>query len=237
MRIDWLELLHCPSDHGASPLITVANVRSGDRLLDATLGCAICGARFALHDGIVDLSEHFADEPASASSPSVGRTVQSTRDVGSSHQTMHYPDGLPPVSAERIAALLSLTEPGARVVMCGRLAAVAHDVANLTGAQVLSVNPERDTPADDLDVLRTGGLPPIPLASASVVGFAIDLANVGLLSDVARVVRVGGRVVAPASTPLPVGCRELARDEYEWVAEIVPVALPTIQLRVAARLK
>jgi hypothetical protein len=59
----------------------------------------------------------------------------------------------------------------------------------------------------------------IPLASASLSGLAVDETTIAVLKDAARVVRRRGRILAPVHAPVPNGCRELARDDREWVAE------------------
>jgi hypothetical protein len=58
-----------------------------------------------------------------------------------------------------------------------------------------------------------------PLASACVHGMALANATAARTTDALRVLRPGGRLVAPVGTPLPAGARELARDERHWVAE------------------
>jgi hypothetical protein len=47
-----------------------------------------------------------------------------------------------------------------------------------------------------------------------------------------RATRATGRVVAPASTPLPDGVREIARDDTDWVGEREPLASPVVTLHV-----
>jgi len=117
---------------------------------------------------------------------------------------------------------LSLTDASARALLCGAAASVSSEIESLTGARVAGVN----APAESMlthelvDVIRLTPGAMIPLATASLQGFAVDERHVSLLADAARVVQRGGRVLAPLSATLPPGCRELARDEYEWVAEV-----------------
>jgi len=199
MRVDLIELLRCPASHALTPLVTVANQRDGESLIDGMLGCPVCGAEFTLHDGLVRLGDP----------------------VVPSH------DAARAVDAERTAALLGVSLPEQRVVLCGAYASVAAQIAGETGAQCLVVNaPRRATLGRAIDQLALGPAARWPLANASCHGVAVDPAHVALLTDVARIVRPGGRVVAPVAAPVPVGCRELARDAQEWVAEVESVSAP-----------
>jgi threonine dehydrogenase-like Zn-dependent dehydrogenase len=68
-------------------------------------------------------------------------------------------------------------------------------------------------------VLHSG--PRWPLAARQAAAVALDAAHAtpAQLAQAVRVLRPGGRLVAPAWAPLPEGVRELARDATEWVAE------------------
>lgn len=205
MRIEFIELLRCPANHELSPLITVASKRVGEHLLDATLGCVVCGAEYQLHDGVAYLTDE----------TSVANT-----------------DIVDPIDPMRIAALLSLTDASARALLCGAAASVANEIESLTGARVAGVNaPALSMLEHELvDVIRLTPGAMIPLATASLRGLAVDDRHVSLLADAARVVQRGGRVLAPLDAPLPPGCRELARDDSQWVAQVdgamsAPIAL------------
>ncbi|MEQ1691473.1 MAG: hypothetical protein ABMA00_09325 [Gemmatimonas sp.] len=208
MRVEIVELLLCPAAHASSPLVTVAHRRDGERLIEATLGCSVCGAEYALRDGVVYLGARGA-EPSGESAGAV--------------------DPL------RLAALLGLSEPGARVALCGTVAAAAESVEPATGAVCVVINAKAaEGVPDRRDHILIGDATAIPLAGASLHGVAVDTAHIALLSDAARVVRQGGRVVAPAHAPVPEGCRELARDEREWVAEVVAWVSAPITVRTKA---
>ncbi len=199
MRVEIIELLRCPTVHESSPLVTVASVRDGDRLVEGALGCAVCGAEYALTGGVVFLGDERIDAAA--------------------HRA---------VDATRTAALLGLSEPGGRVGLCGAFGTVADAIEASTGATCVTVNAWPDlrsrSPADHLVIDIAASL---PLASASLNGLAVDAAHVTLLPDAARVVRRAGRVLAPAHAPLPAGVQELARDDVEWVAVVTdPVSAP-----------
>ncbi len=202
LRIETIALLRCPASHESSPLVTVAIRREGDRLIDATLGCSVCGAEYALRDGVVFL----------------------TRDGGADLPVAHHAR----VDPMRIAALLGVGDLGARVMLCGTLGAAAETIETVTGALCLVINAPSDGDTCEWgDQLVIGISRTIPLPNASLHGVAVDSAHVALLADAPRVVRQGGRVVAPTHAPVPAGCRELARDALEWVAEVeVSVSAP-----------
>ena len=210
MRTDVMELLRCPVAHDASPLVTVARRRDGAWLIDATLGCPVCGAEYALRDGVALLG---GDRDGDAPPPNR------------------------PVDAMRIAALLGLADPGLRVMLCGSLGAAAVGLESATGARCVVVNGA--TAADDarVDQLVIAARGLIPLASASLDGLAVDAHSISLLSDGPRVVRQGGRIIAPVNTPVPDRCRELARDQYEWVAEVQSAATAPVSIQLSASRK
>ena len=203
MRIEVIELLRCPAAHESSPLVTVAIRRDGDRLIEATLGCAVCRAEYLLRDGIAYLG-------------------------GSGGHSSFDADGV--VDPMRIAALLGLGDPGSRVMLGGALGGAAAAIEDATGARCIVANGPRaaavETRFDQL-VIDDGDA--IPLASASLAGLAVDRTTIALLADATRVVRSGGRVIAPVYAPVPDGCRELARDNDEWVAEVeVSASAPVV---------
>ena len=205
MRIEFIELLRCPASHELSPLITVASKRAGEHLLDATLGCVVCGAEYELRDGVAYLTNEM------------------------SVATSNVVDTIDPM---RIAALLALTDGSARALLCGAAASVSSEIESLIGARVAGVNAPVESMLEHelVDVIRLTPRAMIPLATASLQGLAVDARHASLLADAARVVRRGGRVLGPLSAAVPLGCRELARDSHEWVAEVesapsAPIAL------------
>jgi hypothetical protein len=76
-----------------------------------------------------------------------------------------------------------------------------------------------DEAAQSISVVVAPGR--VPVAAGSLRGVALDERNAGavLAADAVRALRAGGRLVAPASSPLPDGVGELARDDTVWVAE------------------
>lgn len=210
MRVETIELLRCPRSHETTPLVAVAHRRDGERLLEATLGCPVCGAEYALRDGDLYLS----------TIPTVSHTAA-------------------PVDLDRTAALLNVSEPGMRVMLCGDYADVAWLFADAVNAKVLAVNVSaRDAlarvhneSAQTPDMLHCETQGAIPLADAALHAIAVDQTHASWLIDATRVVRPGGRILAHANAPVPNGCRELARDANEWVAVVETVASSPVALR------
>ena len=157
----------------------------------------MCGAEYALRDGVAWLT-------------SDGR-VERPEAPGA------------PTDPMRVAALLGLGDPAARVMLCGEYGSAAAALESAMGVRCLVVNAPSGSAIDALsDHFVAENSRAIPLANGSLHGVAVDDAHATWLADVARVVRVGGRVVAPSHAPVPKGCRELARDDQEWVAEVEP---------------
>lgn len=206
MRVDFIELLRCPRQHEPSTLVTVADLRDGDRLVAGTLGCPVCLAEYQLNDGVVDL------------------TTSRARQV-----PRHPTTVTPPTDAARMAALLGLAEPGLRVALCGAPALLAEMLTTMTEAHCLAINTPRSPTAIVSSLCMDVGRV-LPLASASLHGLAVDVDHADLLTDAARVVRVGGRVVAPVNAAVPPGLRELVRDAVEWVAQVEAQAGAPIRL-------
>lgn len=194
MRVELIELLRCPNDHEPAPLVTVAYERDGDRLVEGALGCPVCHASFALHQGAVYLDHHVHGQGSESAPPPTA------------------------VACDRLAALLNLTEPAMRVALCGVYAELAPELTARTDALCVAMN---NGPTDPLYFIPTRRF---PLANGALQAIAIDQTHHALLADVTRVVRVGGRVVAPADLAIPPGCLELARDATEWVAHVTHAA-------------
>lgn len=211
MRVDIIELLRCPAPHPPSPLVTVADARDGDRLIDGTLGCPSCLAEYTLRGGVVDLT---------------------TAQWASAERARHAAsNATAPSDTLRLAALLGLDQPNLRVALCGEEALAAATLVALTDVQCVVINAPLPSHAmSGLNALRMTVGAQLPLASASLHALAVDAAHVALLADAARVVRTGGRVVAPAHSPVATGLHELARDSTHWVAEVRTAASRPIGL-------
>jgi hypothetical protein len=137
----------------------------------------------------------------------------------------------------RLAAQLGLTAGGMRVALCGDYASDADALEELTDARCVAVNGlDARQGLTRADVLLVDASRRLPVASGALHGLVVDDAHVALLHDATRVVRAGGRIVAPAHVAVPPGCVELARDAREWVATVqatstAPVAIQSGRAR------
>jgi uncharacterized protein YbaR (Trm112 family) len=234
MRVELIELLRCPSPHETSPLVTVAERREGEHLLNATLGCVVCGASYLLRVGVLDLS---TAGTVRETNPATVTQTSELAHADDPHDAESDVDSSPDSSADdeaeamRVAALLNIGDATSRALLCGRRLHVARAIEALTSAQVASLNPRRAaTGGDRLDVIRLVPAERIPLADRCLSGIAVDLQHVAMLDDATRVVRPGGRILAPVTATVPEGCRELARDDVEWVAEVEALVSNPIRL-------
>lgn len=121
--------------------------------------------------------------------------------------------------SQRLAALLGVETPSMRVGLCGGYAAAATALHALNAVDCVLIN-ANEVSAEAAGAVHVDRARGVPLANASLHALAVDDTNRALLADAARVVRVGGRVIAPSGAPLPVGVTELARDGREWVASV-----------------
>lgn len=201
--------------HEDSWLIARADELDARHIVQGELGCPICEARYAIRDGVADFSDGVS--PWAPSGP----RAEDSEDT----QALAF----------RAAALLGLTDPGGVVVLAGDWSACADSLLDVVeGVQLLALDPA--------PVLRSGGAlslarisAVLPLAAASARGIALDASHAtpSLLAGAARALAPGGRLIAPASAPVPEALQELARDDEHWVAAAprtttsapVPIAL------------
>lgn len=200
MFIDTIDLLRCPNDHEETWLVAAFTKLSGRFIEEGALGCPICSASFAIDHGIAI----FSDLPADC---------QADKATAASEE-----------HAVRLAALLNLVRQGSVVVLEGDDALSAATIADITESRVIAVNPS--SPVADTELVSTvRSRARIPLATSSVDGVAARTSK--LIDDAARVLRQGGRLVAPLASTLPATLSELARDASAIVAE---ASGPLIQL-------
>jgi len=196
MFVELIDLLRCPLPHEDSWLVLAA-VRTEDRhVLDGTLGCPVCRAEYPVHKGVADL------RPPGEHSP------PPTFDVPDADEEM----------VVMLAAMAGLSEHGGTVAIGGSLANAAAGLESIANSAVLIINPSAGW-APAASALRCAG--PLPVAPDGLRALVLDDMTAAAvdLNDAVRRVRVGGRIVAPATLSLPDGMRELARDANWWVAE------------------
>lgn len=199
MYIELIDLLRCPREHADSWLVAAFN-RIEDRfVIEGKLGCPVCSATYLIADGIVDLREGGESYPSETQ-----------------HDSMADNEEL----AIRAAALLNLTKPDALVVLAGGSSTLSHQMSELAEARVIVLNPaERLAETERVAVVLADTR--LPFAPGSVDGIILDKPTTAFAFDAARILRQGGRLVAPVSANLGAGFRELARDENEVVAESI----------------
>jgi uncharacterized protein YbaR (Trm112 family) len=197
--LSLVDSLRCPAGHEETSLVLSVEAWTGQRVAEGLLGCPTCHARYPIHLGAVDFR---------AGAAVVRR------------------DGLDgPADVMRLAAQLSLSDPGGIVLLAGGYAAVADQLMQLAGVTCVLVDaPLSSSPsAVNLEVADR-----LPLAEGVLKGAAVDAprATEAFLAGIARCVRPLGRIVAPAGSTQPRGCRLIARDAQEWVVEVEELTSP-----------
>jgi hypothetical protein len=214
--IEIVDTLRCPVAHEDSWLVARIDRLEGRHIITGSLGCPICKSRYSIEHGVVDMT-------GGARQPQTGET-----DAFSTMMAPHEDD------VARAAALLNLSEPGGTVVLAGAAGKLADALEQLTSANFLLISPTDDVPlAPPRSVVRAAGT--LPIASGVLKGLLADAisASPTFLDAAQRALAPGGRLVAPAHAPVPVGVREIARDAREWVAvkTDAPSAIVPLQRR------
>ncbi|WP_396213676.1 hypothetical protein [Gemmatimonas sp.] len=207
MLRDLLDALRCPHPHAESWLVAVVHETDGLTLVAADLACPVCGAEFAIAEGVA----YFGTPDVLAPPP----------------QATFADEPL------RLAALLGAADGDTPVLLSGRYALAGNALAELVNVPQLWVNaPAEHRPSSPRTSQMIVGAQ-LPLGVATLAAAALDVtdATAAMLDSVMRAVKQGGRIVAPASVPRPEALKELARDEREWVAEVTTRASGLIELR------
>jgi len=205
---ELIDILRCSTPHDDSWLVATSTRSEARHIIEGRLGCPVCRASYAIGNAVA----LFAEPPAL---PSIAR--------------------LDDEEAFRIAAQLYLIEAPAPILLTGTWSAAVEALLRITPTVRMFVGDTRVPIAlDDRVSLLTLPGQRFPLASASLRGVALDAdhATDALLTDAARIVRAGGRLVAPADRTLDALCwKPLVRDAELQVAERLPSASAPIQLR------
>ncbi len=217
MRLDLAERLRCPRAHPATPLVVVATAVDARDLRRGFAGCPVC----QLEARIVEGDVVFSDSPEATPEDAVPSASHSAE--------VSTPE------LDRLIALLGLAEPGGSVLLTGRYARLATDLARAADVVVIVMWADQRLPADEHVASVRGLRTAVPFTDATFRGAAVDLDATGstaerdvtaLSLDAVRSVVVGGRVVGPSSLARPDGLKELARDAVEWVAERQAISAP-----------
>ena len=181
-----------------------ADAWSGTRVMRGVLGCPMCHLRYPIDNGVVDFTSGSPAAPVAAA----GET-----------------------DAMRLAAQLGLTEAGGIVLLTGRYASSVAALLELVDVTCILVD-EVAAGTDAAVTFRI--LERVPLVDNALRAAAVDDSRAGtaFLEDVARCVRPGGRMVAPAGSAQPEVVRILARDSREWVGEVESTEPLTLLRRV-----
>lgn len=183
--------MRCPRAHEEAHLIASALRTVSRHIEEGALGCPVCGAEFPITNGVAQF-----DEPRGAT-PSEPPSAE---------------------TAMRLAAFLELTDARGFVLLCGKWGAHADQIGRVSDTPLVLVNPPDDVAGEMAGVIRTRDS--VPFAAASARSAALDGgASDAFAQSVVRAVRTGGRVVGPASLPIPAGVTELVRDDRVWVGE------------------
>lgn len=225
MQRELLDALRCPGAHEEAWLVAVVHDADGTALYRADLACPVCEREFHIRDGVAC----FCAFPPTASPDRSGAGAAVAPDTVA-----------PPSDAGlRLAAQLAVTDHTAPVLLVGDRARVGAVMQPFVPNTQLWVN----APAD---VTRVGGTGismlciermPLPLGAATLAGAAMDVqhADEQWIAGVIRCVRQGGRIVVPATVQLPEDLRtlvrELARDDHDWVGEVLTPPSGLVTLR------
>lgn len=211
MHVDLIDRLRCTGEHADTWLVAAATRTAHRYLIEATLGCHECGAEFEIRDGELWLGARVESAPM-------------------------------PVNADeamRAAALLRIEERGLYLLE-GGWGSLAVALRQMLDVDIILVDPPAEVSARVATAATASGggedgvgkctLRGVgdrwPIAGASLHGIAVERATGARLNDALRVLRAGGRLIAPATAAVPAGAHELARDERHWVAEKVGDVVP-----------
>jgi hypothetical protein len=200
--IELIDLFRCINAHEDTWLVASFKTVSSRFVIDGTLGCPICSAKYPITTGVADFAAG-AELPRHA--------------AGQSAATLEREE-----LATRAGAFLNATEPGATVILGGRWASGAQELSLIAESRVLALNaPSGVEESETVGLLLVGS--EIPVAPGSVLGVALDASfPAEILVSAVKAVRPGGRIVGPTEMPPPAELVVLAHDENYWVAEKAP---------------
>lgn len=193
MYIELVDSLRCITAHEDSWLVASADEMVGRHIRTGVLGCPVCRAQYPIRDFVVEF----------------GAAVPSPVVVPAS-----------PGEVERIVALLSLAEPGGAIVLGASHVALASAVNAEAEVSIVVLDPP-PTAVLGPGISGISGAPHLPFGSRSLRGIVLDerTATGSWLDSAVHALRPGGRLLAPASAPIPRGLTRLAADDRQWLAE------------------
>jgi len=204
--IPLVDVLRCPNAHDDTWLVASIDRAEARDIVEGTLGCPACLAEYPIREGVVRFSDGVARPP-----------LRAAREE----------------DAIRLAAALDLTDARMTAVLQGEWGALAPLIRGLSPAQLLLVNPPEGIASGDGVSIVLAGAAPIARGAATAAAFDAG-AGPAMIASLVGALRGGGRMVGPASQPVPSGLIELARDDGLWVAQLEPrdaVSAPVVPTR------
>jgi uncharacterized protein YbaR (Trm112 family) len=191
MFIELTDHLRCPEEHEESFLVLLPDKMEGRSVLAGQLGCPVCGRTYEVQGGSVD----FGGVPEwSGESDTI-------------------------LDAGAVNALTGLHGPGGYLTLVGDVGSMWQDIAELNpGVALVAVNPPAAVDnAPQISVLHAGRL---PLKSGSMRGVVLGGnygSNPNWVSEAARAVLPGLRVVGEGPNPSPTVIDLMASADGVWV--------------------
>jgi len=215
MFIELVDSLRCVESHEDTWLVATVFQMDGRHIVEGVLGCPACRREYPVRNGIAWFVDSSETDAARIATP--GAVAN-------------------PGLTARAAALLGLSDAGGIVVLGGHWVACADALGELGPAHIVLVDAK---PSVD-STQETSGLvvgERLPFAPGTLRGVALGgaSARTGRVTSAAELLRPRGRLVAPATAPLPEGVTELARDVDDWVAERGATSSPPVPLRLSRR--
>ncbi len=208
MFTELIDTLRCPNAHEDSWLVATSTRTQSRHIMDGKLGCPVCSATFEIKDGEVLFT--------------TGSTLRTTRVLDDE-------------AAFRLAAQLHLIEAPQPILLTGSWSRAVQPLRTIVPNVTMFVGDATSIISLD-ERVSTLRLPAsaIPLATGALRGIALDVSHAtgAYLTASARVLRTGGRLVAPERVTLDdTVWRILARDSEVTVAERLPTSSAPIQLK------
>jgi uncharacterized protein YbaR (Trm112 family) len=196
MFIELIDALRCPAEHRPIALVAAITERDDRQVVEGTLGCPPCLREFPIHDGIA----WFCSPGAIAPAP--GWTTPAEEE-----------------GAIRIGAFLAASE-GISIALIGEWGRYASELAEMAGARIFAVNPSGAVEQSErVGVLYSDN--ELPFRGYALRGIAVDESGWSLheMELATRTLAYGGRMVGPASSPMPADVDEVVRDDRVWIGE------------------
>jgi hypothetical protein len=189
------ERLVCPrTTHPVTPLVVRADRTEHGHLIEGLAGCPVCQDEWPVHGGVLTMG------------PRTRHAVEPT------------PDG------DSLAALLTLTDPGAIVIADGLTDETVDVLGSRYGAQLIVMDgASRGAVAAPID-----GAMRAPIAAGVARGAALfrSTRSAEFIESVVDALEGSGRIVAATGIAASPRISVLVRDDTMWVGERVAAPVP-----------